>query len=230
MSVGERLERCHECGSSVEVYVTICAACGANLFEAKVKTFRELRDGGGMMPEAFEVAVELLRKGPVESPEVAGGSERKEVTDLTLADLVRCSVWEFALDEEGERNQDEETVKPRNDVDAVDPAKGLFVIAARFTAADGTELAGYVTPSNSGERAEAPTVVTEAGEQVSFWHGITKPNRVELEAAYRTLGRNAAELFPLRVEARVPTTAGALVDEIRGFGYYERWPEARAVT
>lgn len=230
MSVGERLERCHECGSSVEVYVTICAACGANLFETKVKTFRELRDGGGMTPETFEVAVELLRKGPVESPEVAGGSERKASHRPHAGRPREVHVWEFALDEEGERNQDEETVKPRNDVDAVDPAKGLFVIAARFTAADGTELAGYVTPSNSGERAEAPTVVTEAGEQVSFWHGITKPNRVELEAAYRTLGRNAAELFPLRVEARVPTTAGALVDEIRGFGYYERWPEARAVT
>jgi hypothetical protein len=37
---------------------------------------------------------------------------RKSVTALTLEDLREHSVWEFALDEEGEPGQDETTVRP----------------------------------------------------------------------------------------------------------------------
>jgi len=37
---------------------------------------------------------------------------RKQVYDLTLADLQAAPVWEFALDEEGVAGQDEATVRP----------------------------------------------------------------------------------------------------------------------
>jgi hypothetical protein len=41
---------------------------------------------------------------------------------------------------------------------------------------------------------------------------------------------DASNLFPLRVEALVPTTSGPLVDEINGFGYYDKWPDVRVIT
>ena len=37
---------------------------------------------------------------------------RKQVYQLTLDDLERTPVWEFALDEEVEEGQDEATVRP----------------------------------------------------------------------------------------------------------------------
>src|SRR5262252_1978828 len=37
---------------------------------------------------------------------------RKQVFDLTVEDLDRYPVWEFALDEEGDEGQDEATVRP----------------------------------------------------------------------------------------------------------------------
>src|SRR5512132_118621 len=39
---------------------------------------------------------------------------RKQVTDLRPDDLAPYPIWEFALDEEGEEGQDEETVKPQH--------------------------------------------------------------------------------------------------------------------
>lgn len=50
---------------------------------------------------------------------------RKQVTDLRPDDLAPYPIWEFALDEEGEEGQDEETVKPRPDLDRADPAEGI---------------------------------------------------------------------------------------------------------
>ncbi|MGH2921384.1 MAG: hypothetical protein ACRDKU_04875, partial [Gaiellaceae bacterium] len=230
MSITERLERCHECGEPVEVYASTCAACGASLVEAKLTLFRELRDTGAMTDEAFEAAVDVLREGPLEAPEVRGGTERKQLTDLTLADLARCPVWEFAIDEEGEPGQDEETLRPRGGPSPVDPSDGLFLVAARLTTADGTQLGGYVMTSDARDEAHSPTVLTEAGETVPFWYGIVKPSRTNLEDAYRTLGKDASELFPIRVEALVPTTSGPLVSEINGFGYYDKWPDVRVLT
>jgi hypothetical protein len=52
-----------------------------------------------------------------------------QVYGLSLADLERFPVWEFAFDEEGEPGQDEATVKPRPHLaDGVDPDEGLFVV------------------------------------------------------------------------------------------------------
>jgi ribosomal protein L40E len=64
MSNIEELERCQKCGASVEAFASRCRACGADLFDTKVKLFGAIRDGGGMTEEAFEAAIEALIKGP----------------------------------------------------------------------------------------------------------------------------------------------------------------------
>jgi hypothetical protein len=84
--------------------------------------------------------------------------------------------------------------------------------------------------SNGGDVAQSPTVLTEAGETVPFWYGIVKPSRTNLEDAYQALGKDASDLFPLRVEALVPTTSGSLVAEVNGFGYYDKWLDVRVIT
>jgi hypothetical protein len=148
-------------------------------------------------------------------------SIRKQVTDLRSDDLAQFPVWEFALDEEGVEGQDEETVRPRPDLDRADPAEGMFVVQAEFVAADGTRFEGYVSPDEDAEVSfTQPTIVTAEG-QVRFWFGGVPPRRDELEAAYRTLGKTAAELFPLRYRGLAEHGGGALEGEIPAFMHYE---------
>lgn len=222
------LERCPECGASIGVYERDCAGCGADLFEAKSENLRDLREGGGMTPEAYEIAVEILREGPRPSKPAPRG-ERKQVTELTLADLERCPVWEFAIDEEGEPGQDEETLRPRRDVKTVDPEAGLFLLPAKFQARDGSVFAGFLSLGLDPGDIQ-PTIVTEDGEHVSFWFGIAKPAPAVLARAYRALGLAPTTLFPVRYEATVPTTQGTPAGEIEGFAYYEKYPDVRVFT
>jgi hypothetical protein len=145
---------------------------------------------------------------------------RKQIADLTLDDLERYPVWEFAIDEEGVPGQDEETVKPRPDLRQVDPEEGIFIVRARFVAHDGTEYDGVLTPPDEpalGLRGIQPTIVTAEGH-VSFWFGIVPPKPGVLTAAYRVLGKTSATLFPIRFESALD--AGEPVSgEIPAFEY-----------
>jgi hypothetical protein len=146
---------------------------------------------------------------------------RKQVTDLRPDDLAQFPIWEFALDEEGEEGQDEETVRPRPDLHRADPAEGMFVVRAELVAADGTQFDGYVSPDEDPDISfTQPTIVTAEG-QVRFWFGGVPPTRDELETAYRTLGKTAVELFPLRYHAPAEHGGAALEGEIDGFMHFE---------
>jgi hypothetical protein len=226
MSSVDELERCHACGGAVEIYAAACPECGTALTEEKLKTFRRLRDDDFLTEVAFEVVEQLLREG--NAPFDRGAADatqargpRKQVTELTIEDLSQVSVGEFALDEEGQPGRDEETLRPRRDLTVVDPTAELFVVSARFTAADGTVFQGYVTPSDEGDDAESPTILTQTRGSVYFAHGIVEPNRTELAGAYAALGKRASELFPIGVETLVPTTSGRLASELHGFTYLD---------
>ena len=128
---------------------------------------------------------------------------RKQIYDLTLEDLRRWPVWEFALDEEGEPGQDEATCRPRSDLKVPDPQIGSLVTFAEFTAADGTSFAGlaYVDPTNDLGTTQ-PAILTPRGH-VSFWGGILGWERAQMNAAYETLGKRPEQLFPLQFRYRV---------------------------
>jgi hypothetical protein len=146
---------------------------------------------------------------------------RKQVTDLRPDDLARFPIWEFALDEEGEEGQDEETVKPRPDLTRADPALSIFVVRAEFVAADGTRFHGYVSPHEDTRLSYTqPTIVTADG-QVRFWFGGVPPRPGRLESSYRTLGKTAAELFPVSYRTLADHGGAALEGEIRAFMHYE---------
>jgi hypothetical protein len=141
---------------------------------------------------------------------------RKQVYELTPEDLVAVPAWEFALDEEGEPDQDEATVRPFPFSGSVDPAVGMLIVAARFWLADGTEMHGFLTPPNEDDRTLGriqPQIVTSAG-QVGFWYGRCPPNTAR---AYELLGRPAESVFPVRFESAVPLVGGAVSGTVPGF-------------
>src|SRR5215218_3072632 len=125
VSVGD-LARCQPRGGAVEIYAATCPECGAALTEEKLKTFRRLRDDDFLTQDAFEVVEQLLREGtaPLDR-EAADATQargpRKQMTDLTIEDLSQGPVWEFAIEEEGEPGQNEETLRPRRDLTVDNP-------------------------------------------------------------------------------------------------------------
>jgi hypothetical protein len=130
---------------------------------------------------------------------------RKQVYDLTVEDFDQHRVWEFALDEEGEEGQDEATVRPLSIIGPVDPSEGMVIVKAHFTLADGTSMAGYVTPpgpDSSGLGTIQPQILTRQG-QVSFWCGVFKPTREGLLQNYGRLARTAEKVFPVRFSSEV---------------------------
>src|SRR6185369_14028391 len=141
---------------------------------------------------------------------------RKQVYDLTLDDLSTSPAWEFALDEEGESDQDEATVRPHSFSGPLDPSADMLIVAARFWLADGTSMRGYLTPPSADDRSLGliqPQIVTDGG-QVRFWCGRCPPDTAR---AYQLLGRDSASVFPLRFESAVPLIGGAVSGTVPGF-------------
>jgi hypothetical protein len=219
----EGLQRCPYCGAGVEIYSPSCRACGRELVETKIAIFRRQRDAGMMSEAAFNEIVSLLESGPTTNDSPTTSSKvRKQLSDLVASDLERYPIWEFAIDEEGEEGRDEETVKPRPELEIADPAEGIFIVRAEFTAADGTRFDGFVSPHEENHIGYLqPTILTEEG-RVPFWFGVVPPGTPELDASYRQLGKTAAQLFPLRYRALVEHAGTELEDEINGFMHYER--------
>ena len=148
---------------------------------------------------------------------------RKQVDLLTLADVEENPVWEFALDEEGEEGQDEETVRPYQLTPPLDPSVGLLIVRAKFALADGAEMEGYLTPPFDGSPAIGsiqPTIVTDQG-QVGFWYGIVAPDKDRIAQNYRLLGKSPSQVFPLKFRSTVEIMGGPIEGELNGFLFYE---------
>ncbi len=145
---------------------------------------------------------------------------RKQVYELTPEDLVTHSVWEFALDEEGEEGQDEATVRPYQPNGPLDPSDGMFIVRARFVLADGTQMRGYLTPpvqEDSGLGTLQPAIVVDGG-QVSFWCGMLAPESSQVAESYALLGKSqASEVFPVKFESDVELVGGPVAGELPGF-------------
>ena len=149
---------------------------------------------------------------------------RKQVYDLTLADFDAAPVWEFALDEEGVAGQDEATVRPYDVSFPVDAAgHGGLIVRAVFTLADGTNLRGYFSPQPVSLTRPGwlqPVIICDAG-QVNFWHGIQRPTQNQMMDELAKLGKQVAEVFPLRYRSDVALVGGPVSGMIPGFGFIE---------
>jgi hypothetical protein len=145
---------------------------------------------------------------------------RRQVYELSPADLERFPVWEFALDEEGEEGQDEATVRPYEATLPLDPSDGMFIVRAKLTLFDGTSFKGYLTPPVQGEEGLStyqPAVVVSDG-QVSFWCGMLVPPPDQIAKYYSLLGKSSSrQVFPMRFESDVSLVGGPIAGDIPGF-------------
>jgi len=146
---------------------------------------------------------------------------RKQVYDLSLSDLRRFPVWEFALDEEGEEGQDEATVRPFpfQYVGVLDPSWGMFVVYASFVLADGTSMWGYLTPSRDPTDLGTiqPIIVSPQG-QVFFWCGTLEPTSEGISASYGRLNKTSfKQVFPIQFASEVELVGGQLRGSLPGF-------------
>ncbi len=154
---------------------------------------------------------------------------RKQDYDLTVDDLMQFPAWEYALDEETVRGQDERTVRPFTTSPPVDPCKAYLIVRASFRLADGTEMTGYVkpvVPDRSGSMSIVvpydlhPIVVTDQG-RVHFFHGPSKPTPEQTALYYRLLGKEAAEVFPIGFTSDVEVTGAIAEGTLEGFLYID---------
>jgi len=155
---------------------------------------------------------------------------RKQIDQLTAQDFNIASVWEFALDEEGEDGQDEATVRPYDVDGRLDPSRGMYVVRARFALADGTILQGYATPpiqDDDGLGTIQPVILTPKG-QVQFWFGVIDPGTSFISELYSRLGKSSStQVFPIRFQSAVQLARGAVRGEIPGFIILEDFKSGR---
>jgi hypothetical protein len=147
-------------------------------------------------------------------------SIRKQVYELTLDDIRRFPVWEFALDEEGTEGQDESTVRPYCAEAALIPPTGPCVVHADFILADGSALAGYVHRTSRPHELESvqPVIITEAG-QVAFWYGSFAPSLHIIAEYYRRIGKTVSETFPVRFRSSGSILENPVQGMLDGFFY-----------
>jgi hypothetical protein len=150
---------------------------------------------------------------------------RKQVYDLTPADLKLFPIWEFASDEEGIEGQDEATVRPVDLNKLQDALAGLCVAKARFSLADGSAMGGYLTsgmPGDSYLGSIQPAIVVDDG-QVSFWCGTVEPTQEYIESSYALLGKKPEEIFPLLYTLDTELVGYEISGTVPGFLVLERW-------
>lgn len=127
---------------------------------------------------------------------------RKQVYELTAADLEAHPVWEHCLEYEG-----------------------MMVVRATLTLANGIRFPGllYYAPEVPGQGYGPlanlqPQAITPQG-QVMFWYGALTPTPEILAEAYGKLGADAKGVFPVRYASEVTLATGPISGEIPGFQY-----------
>jgi hypothetical protein len=136
-------------------------------------------------------------------------------------------VWEYALDEEQDRGQDERTVRPYRASPPLDPNEAYFILRASFHLSDGTHMMGYIRPVRlSGSKLmdpvipvdTNPVIVTEEG-QVAFWYGASRPDSEAIFQSYRLLKKRPSEVFPIRFASDVEVLDSFTEGTLEGFLY-----------
>jgi hypothetical protein len=142
---------------------------------------------------------------------------RKQIEELTPADLEAYPIWEFAGDEEA-AGQDEATVRPLAATFYNRQTYG--VVRTKFRLADGTLLTGFLTPPPPSDpnAPMLPQMITAAGH-VSLWFCL-KPSAKQLEILYGLLERTADEVFPVLYETDFPVENGPVSGRMDGFQGY----------
>jgi len=147
--------------------------------------------------------------------------ELRQFSTLKPDDFARHPVWVqchiIDRDEPWHAETDEETFRPWTGLLPVDPDHAMFLVRATFNLADGTTLTGFVTPSTTQDLGNLqPQLFSESGQRVSFWLGRF-PRAEDRNAAYRAVGKTAAQIFPIRFAANDQLCRGVASGTLEGF-------------
>ena len=125
---------------------------------------------------------------------------RKPVDSLKLSDLDAFPVWEYATDEEGEdEDQDETWVRPRKSHIIPLDAYSLSV-SARFTAANGKEYRGIVDVTTAEGFEVSSAAILAKGRYVFIPEPGYDGAKRDIKQAAKDLGLKLRELLPLKFE------------------------------
>src|SRR6266508_3068520 len=157
---------------------------------------------------------------------------RKQVYELTLEDLRETPVWQFALNEEGEPGQDEDTLRPCPDAKSI-RGKASLSLPLRFAPPTARRTRALQLPSKRRRRSPGTFIrrsSVKAATSISGGEacGGTKPRANSREtplSPYRALKKSPTELFPLRWRMAVSIKGGPNEGELPGFGYVRKTKE-----
>lgn len=144
--------------------------------------------------------------------------------DLRAAHFAAHAVWVacHSVDEDAEwfDETDEETFRPGPARRPADAADAMYLVAAEFTLADGTQLDGFVTPalpSDASMGTWQPHLFAPDGLAQGFWTGMMGMTPEQRGDVYRRLNRVADAVFPIHFRARPGLTVQPTEGRIEGF-------------
>jgi len=146
---------------------------------------------------------------------------RVQFDDFELKHFDIAPIWEFAIDEEGEEGQDETTLRPIFDATIADPADGLCIVKVEFQTSSGKIYFGLCSPAFDFKFGEIqPCMFTDKGI-LSFWCGMMKPERLQIENLYAQFEETKDTLFPIKFKSLTKSKGAALEGQIDGFMFLE---------
>jgi len=154
---------------------------------------------------------------------------RKQISDLTLQDIMQYPSWEFALNEEDIEGQDEQTVRPYLYSPPLNPNNAYLVVRASFRLSDRTVFKGIIKPVQLDGSIMKPLlpidlfpVILTDGGRVDFWYGMMKPPINEISTNYTIMGKeNPLDVFPIQFSSDVDIATGIFEGTLEGFMYIE---------
>lgn len=146
---------------------------------------------------------------------------------LTPTHFARWPVWIGVhvadYDEPWYEDADEETFRPFDGDLPVDPERGMLLVKAEMTLADGSMLPGFVTPAAgaSGGAGDMGTMQPHLfgpdGRLHGFWTGMIRSTAADRSRVYASLGREPSAIFPIRFRAGSALVRGGIEGRIDGF-------------
>jgi hypothetical protein len=144
---------------------------------------------------------------------------RIQFEDFELKHFDISSIWEFAIDEEGEENQDETTLRPARNFTIADPSEGMLLVKTQFETVKGKKYFGFCSPAFEINFGKIQPYILTNREKLPFWFGMFQPEQEYLEKFYAQLNETANTLFPIKFKALTPTKGVKLEGLIEGFMY-----------
>ena len=158
--------------------------------------------------------------------------ELRQFGTLTAADFERVPVWLAChvadYEEPWYDETDEETFRPWGGELPVEPQGGMYLVKATATLADGSSFPGFVTPADTNELGLLQPQLFAGTAMFSFWGGVMGVPQEQRAAFYKSLGKAAASVFPIRF-----TVAPGLVKDqaaIQVDGFYRTARGGNAVV